>query len=62
MLENFKKINCDYIAFFDDDCIVDNNWFKNVFNIIDIFKADIVTGPQIYFNKDRKKFRHKGII
>ena len=51
-----KKINCDYIAFFDDDCIVDNNWFKNVFNIINIFKADIVTGPQIYLNKDKKNF------
>ena len=23
-----KKINSDYIAFFDDDCVVDKNWFK----------------------------------
>lgn len=49
-----KNINCDYMAFFDDDCIVDKNWFKNILNIINTFKADIVTGPQIYLNNDKK--------
>ena len=43
-----KKINCDYIAFFDDDCVVDKNWFKNVLKIINTVKVDIITGPQIY--------------
>ncbi len=43
-----KNINCDYIAFFDDDCIIDKNWFKNILKIIKKFKADIVTGPQIH--------------
>ena len=56
MLENFKKNKLWLYSIFDDDCIVDNNWFKNVFNIINIFKADIVTGPQIYLNKDKKNF------
>ena len=43
-----KKINCDYIAFFDDDFVVDKNWFKNVLKIINTVKVDIITGPQIY--------------
>ena len=51
-----KNINCDYIAFFDDDCIVDKFWFKNVLEIINTYKADIITGPQIYINNDKKKF------
>ena len=49
-----KNINCDYIAFFDDDCIVDKNWFKNILKIINTFKADIITGPQIYRNNGKK--------
>lgn len=51
-----RNINCDYIAFFDDDCVVDKNWFKNAFKVIKTIKADIITGPQIYLNKNKKNF------
>ena len=47
-LKEAKKINCDYIAFFDDDCTIDKYWFKNAFKLIDGQEAQILTGPQIY--------------
>ena len=46
-LNKVKKINPKFISFFDDDCIVDRFWLKNVFKIIKFTNAEIVTGPQI---------------
>ena len=50
-LKNLKKINPKFICFFDDDCIVDRYWLKNVFKIINFTKAEIVTGPQLSLKK-----------
>ena len=50
-LNNLKKINPKFICFFDDDCIVDRFWLKNVFKIIKSNKAEIVTGPQLPLKK-----------
>lgn len=41
-----KKIRSDYIAFFDDDCLIDKFWFKNIKNLIKDYS--IITGPQLY--------------
>ena len=43
-----KKINCDFISFFDDDCTIQKNWFKNILKLIKYYDVDIMTGPQIY--------------
>ncbi len=50
-----KKINCDYIAFFDDDCVIDKYWFRNVIKVIEEYKVNIITGPQLYINNYKKK-------
>ncbi len=50
-LNEVKKINPQYICFFDDDCIVDRFWLKNVFEVMKSTKAQIVTGPQIPLKK-----------
>jgi len=50
-LNKVKKINPKFICFFDDDCIVDRYWLKNVFKIINFTKAEIVTGPQLSLKK-----------
>tara|TARA_B110000238_G_C16136547_1_gene443988 strand:+ start:1489 stop:2397 length:909 start_codon:yes stop_codon:yes gene_type:complete len=52
-LKEAKKIDCDFISFLDDDCTIHKNWFKNVLKIIKSYKADIVTGPQIYKNDQK---------
>ena len=46
-LSRVKKINPKFICFFDDDCVVDRFWLRNVFKIIKSTNAEIVTGPQI---------------
>ena len=48
-LKKFKKLNPKYVSFIDDDCTVNKSWLINIFKIIKINKADVVTGPQIYF-------------
>jgi succinoglycan biosynthesis protein ExoM len=48
-LKKFKKLNPKYVSFIDDDCTVNKSWLINIFKIIKRNKADIVTGPQIYF-------------
>ena len=58
-LKEVKKINCDYISFFDDDCTVDKNWFKNISKLIKNKNADIITGPQIYKNNLAQIFEKK---
>ena len=52
-LSKIKKINPKFICFFDDDCIVGRFWLKNVFKILKSTNAEIVTGPQIPFKKNR---------
>jgi|TARA_B100001964_G_C14221412_1_gene595455 succinoglycan biosynthesis protein ExoM len=46
-LSQVKKINPKFICFFDDDCIVDRYWLKNVFKVIKLTNAEIITGPQL---------------
>ena len=46
-LNKAKKINPKFICFFDDDCVVDCYWLKNVFGVIKLTNADIITGPQL---------------
>jgi len=48
-LKKFKKLNPKYVSFIDDDCTVNKSWLINIFETIKINKADVVTGPQIYF-------------
>jgi succinoglycan biosynthesis protein ExoM len=49
-----KKIRSDYIAFFDDDCLIDKFWFKNIKSLIKNYS--IITGPQLYQkSKSNKK-------
>ena len=50
-LHEAKKINPKFICFFDDDCIVDRFWLKNVFKVIKFTNAKIVTGPQLPLKK-----------
>ncbi|MAR99751.1 MAG: hypothetical protein CMH24_00040 [Nitrosomonadales bacterium] len=54
-LKKLKHINPDYICLFDDDCIVDKYWFKECFKTIKKYKADVVTGPQIYLKSSNSK-------
>ena len=56
-LREVKKINPKFICFFDDDCVVDRFWLKNVFKIIKLTNAEIATGPQLPLNK--KYFIHR---
>ena len=50
-LHEAKKINPKFICFFDDDCIVDRFWLKNVFKVIKLTNAKIITGPQLPLKK-----------
>lgn len=51
-LNEVKKINPQFICYFDDDCVVDRFWLKNVFHIIKFTNAKIVTGPQLPLKKN----------
>ena len=50
-LKVIKKISCEYVVFFDDDCIVDKNWLVNLSKLAKKNDIEIVTGPQIHRNK-----------
>ena len=54
-LKKLQNIKPKYIIFFDDDCTIDKYWIKNAFKIINLNKADVVTGPQIYNRKFNTK-------
>jgi len=55
-LNEVKKINPKFICFFDDDCIVDRFWLKNVFKVMKFTNAEIITGPLLpLINKSLKK-------
>lgn len=47
-LQIARKLKPDYIAFIDDDCIVNKNWLKNIFTLFNKTDADVITGPQLY--------------
>jgi succinoglycan biosynthesis protein ExoM len=53
-----KIVKPDYLAFIDDDCIVNKNWIINIFKLLKKKDADVITGPQKYeklnkiFNKN----------
>jgi succinoglycan biosynthesis protein ExoM len=51
-LKYLKTTNQDYICLFDDDCVIDKFWLKHVINTIKIYKAKIVSGPQIHSKKN----------
>ena len=51
-LSKVKKINPQFICFFDDDCVVDRFWLKNVFHIIKSSNAKIVKGRQLPLKKN----------
>ena len=55
-LHEAKKINPKFICFFDDDCIVDRFWLKNVFKVIKFTNAKIVTGPQLPLKKKSSNY------
>jgi succinoglycan biosynthesis protein ExoM len=47
-LQIAKKMKPSYIAFIDDDCIVDKNWLKNIHKLLNKIDVDVITGPQLY--------------
>ena len=53
-LSVLKKINCEFVCFFDDDCEVSKNWLDSMIKIQKISNVDIITGPQI--SKSKKFF------
>ena len=56
-LKKLKDLNPQYVSFIDDDCTVNRFWLINILKIIKKIKADIITGPQIYF-KSKKKINY----
>ena len=55
-LKKLKIFNPDYVALFDDDCIIDKYWLVNSLNTINSKMADVVTGPQIYLKSKNKNY------
>ncbi|MDB4846720.1 glycosyltransferase family 2 protein [Candidatus Pelagibacter sp.] len=56
-LKRLKKLKPGYVSFIDDDCTVNKSWLINILKILRSNKADIVTGPQIYF-KEKKNINY----
>jgi succinoglycan biosynthesis protein ExoM len=56
-LKRLKKLNPGYVSFIDDDCTINKYWLINILKILSSNKADIVTGPQIYF-KEKKNINY----
>ena len=52
-LKKLRNLNPKYVSFIDDDCTVNKSWLINILKIIKLNKADIVTGPQMYFEKQK---------
>ena len=51
-----KKIKPNYMAFIDDDCMVDKNWLKNIFELLNKVDADVITGPQLYKGHNKNNY------
>ncbi len=58
-LKEVKKINCEYVTFFDDDCIVDKKWFINFQRLTQENEIEVITGPQIHNNQNEDFFEKK---
>tara|TARA_Y100000389_G_C17449834_1_gene514010 strand:+ start:1388 stop:2254 length:867 start_codon:yes stop_codon:yes gene_type:complete len=58
-LKEVKKINCEYVIFFDDDCIVDKKWFINFQRLTQENEIEVITGPQIHNNQNEDFFEKK---
>tara|TARA_B100000959_G_C14974393_1_gene620995 strand:+ start:1692 stop:2612 length:921 start_codon:yes stop_codon:yes gene_type:complete len=58
-LNGAKKINPKFICFFDDDCVVDRFWLKNVFKVMKLTDAAIITGPQLPLKMKNLNFLNK---
>ena len=58
-LKEIKKINCEYVIFFDDDCIIDKKWFINFHRLAQENKIEVITGPQIHSNQNADIFEKK---
>ena len=54
-LKKIRKLKPDYASFIDDDCTLNKNWLINIFNILNNYNADIVTGPQKYVERISNK-------
>ena len=54
-LIKLKKINPKFICFFDDDCMVDAYWLKNIFKILKSSNEEIITGPLLPLIKNYGK-------
>ena len=48
-----RKLKPNYIAFIDDDCIINKNWLKNIFKLLNDVDADVITGPQLYRGQNK---------
>ena len=46
-LKELKKEKCEYIVFFDDDCIVGKYWLVEMLALFKKINPDIIGGPQI---------------
>jgi glycosyltransferase involved in cell wall biosynthesis len=51
-LKIVRSTKPNYVAFIDDDCVVNKNWLKNIFILIHKLRADVITGPQKYQKKN----------
>ena len=58
-LKEIKKLHCEYVVFFDDDCIIDKKWFINFNKLLKKKNIQIATGPQIQSNKIASLFEKK---
>ena len=47
-LKELRNINCQFVAFFDDDGLIDKYWFVNFIKTINEKNYKILTGPQIH--------------
>ena len=51
-----KKLKPNYVAFIDDDCKVDKNWLKNIYELLNKINADVITGPQLYEGRNKNNY------
>ncbi len=57
-LQKLKIINPDFFCMFDDDCIVDKYWLLQSIKTINAYKAQVVTGPQLYLNNSKSTMKN----
>ena len=51
-----RKLKPNYISFIDDDCIINKNWLKNIFILLNEIDADVITGPQLYSGQNKNNY------